>query len=525
MTTVKQKILKTNPLSPFKPSNKTPNLLNINNSNKSNSLKNSIIQKINSSNKNNKSYITAKSKKDSEKDKTAPKEKMIKLRYHGIEKRIPFDEFMMVKNLDKQKLQASKDSMIQMMKRKIEFYKHQDDVYDMGILIKISSERENELRNAILDIQKEMRRKRERSKEEMKVLYSNLLVEIKKLNENVSNEIDQRKSELMDRIILSLANCDYKQAMLLEAKLKEQEELFRHLHMFTFEMQQIRDNFEDSVKQINSLTESNFELRKKIFQEKLKLEHIVVLMKEYKCRIKNMVNRINKYQNTYKNNDLSNYSNNLVQLTESGYVNNFNKNIFKNCLKKRGKSAKNKLIIDTNSNSLNINTAANSSHMNTNSNYHLKISKINKLNEEVKDEKLEEINSDVMAVKTERIEDNSTCEKIISVLKKNVIIWNNKKKFIENKIRKIMPDNELYDAITSIVEKLRNDEGNKEVGGINNRIISNSMRALPVQNKQFRKIFLDLLFRNNDIYEAIKCGQKEEIEKYFNKNLFGAIKK
>ena len=50
------------------------------------------------------------------------------------------------------------------------------------------------------------------------------------------------------------------------------------------------------------------------------------------------------------------------------------------------------------------------------------------------------------------------------------------------------------------------------------------MMALPVQSKQFRKIFLDLLFNNKDIFEAIKNGQKNDIDKYFNKNLFGAAK-
>ena len=51
---------------------------------------------------------------------------------------------MHVKNLDKQKLQATKDSMIQMMKRKIEFHKNQNEVYNMNILNRISIDRENE---------------------------------------------------------------------------------------------------------------------------------------------------------------------------------------------------------------------------------------------------------------------------------------------------------------------------------------------------------------------------------------------
>ena len=98
------------------------------------------------------------------KEKVIDKEKYIKLRYHGKEKRVKFEEFMYVKNLDKQKLQATKDSMIQMMKRKIEFHKNQNEVYNMNILNKIAVEREDELRNTVYNLQNEIRKKRRRCK-------------------------------------------------------------------------------------------------------------------------------------------------------------------------------------------------------------------------------------------------------------------------------------------------------------------------------------------------------------------------
>lgn len=205
---------------------------------------------------------------------------------------------MMVKGLDKQKLQASKDSMIQMMKRKIEFYKTQDEVYNMDILNRISLDREKELRNAVFSLQKEIRRKRQRSKEELESLYRSVLIEIQNIYDKTTAEIDQRKSDLMDRIMLSIANCDYKQAQLLEMKIKEQEELFRNLHMFTFEMQQVRDNFENSLKKIQILSDNNYDLKKSIFQEKLKFQHITSLMKEFKMRTNFMANKINNYKAT-----------------------------------------------------------------------------------------------------------------------------------------------------------------------------------------------------------------------------------
>ena len=134
-------------------------------------------------------YKSYKSKKSEE--NINQKEKYIKLRYRGKEKKIRFDEFMLVKGLDKQKLQASKDSMIQMMKRKIEFHKNQNEVYNMDILNRISIDRENELRNAVVSLQKEIRRKRKRSKEEIELLYQNILNEVRNIYDRTENEIDQ----------------------------------------------------------------------------------------------------------------------------------------------------------------------------------------------------------------------------------------------------------------------------------------------------------------------------------------------
>ena len=125
-----------------------------------------------------------------------------------------------MKNLDKQKLQATRDSMIQMMKRKVEFHKNQQEVYNIPKLTKISEEREIELRDTVMNLQNEIRKERKREKSEIELLYKVILIEINKIHKKISEEIDSRKSELMDRIMLSIANCDYKQNLLLDAKIK-----------------------------------------------------------------------------------------------------------------------------------------------------------------------------------------------------------------------------------------------------------------------------------------------------------------
>lgn len=467
------------------------------------------------------------------------KDKYIKLRGKG--KKVKYEEFMQVKGLDIQKLQASKDSMVQMMKRKIEFHKNQNDVYNMAILNKISVDRENELRNAVISLQKEIRRKRKRSREELEFLYKHVLTEIKNIYEKTSNEIDQRKSDLMDRIMLSIANCDYKQAQLLELKIKEQEEFFRHLHMFTFEMQQVRDNFEDSLKKIKMLTESNYELKKNIFQEKLKFQHITSLMKEFKIRTNFMVNKINNYKtNTHilENINKNKPKKNLYIDTNSTDYNNINNKQYTKNRPLTTNFGKNKITGST----LGTNYSQNNTHSNliydNNNIISTKLFEDNfnyfntdREEEKGKELKLSVINNEITARtdgNIDNIKRKRNYEKnIIDVLRKDIEIWKSKIINIVNKYNESIPDNQIYDSLTEIVEVLRNDKNNKffsQYNNITNNNISNNMMTLPVQNKQFRKIFLDLLFRNKDIFDAIRNGQKNDEDKYFNKNLFGAEK-
>ncbi len=488
----------------------------------------------------NKTYKSFKSKKSEEKEQnSSQKERFIKLRYRGKEKKIRYDEFMMVKGLDKQKLQASKDSMIQMMKRKIEFYKTQDEVYNMEILNRISLDREKELRNAVFSLQKEIRRKRQRSKEELESLYRSVLTEIQNIYDKTTAEIDQRKSDLMDRIMLSIANCDYKQAQLLEMKIKEQEELFRNLHMFTFEMQQVRDNFENSLKKIQILSDNNYDLKKSIFQEKLKFQHITSLMKEFKMRTNFMANKINNYkatthliENNNNNEKRINWSSKKKTYIDANANNKSNKRPFSSAYTNNKARIQtfgtNYTQNNTNPRMFSENNLKRSSKIGMVADSNILYNNTDREEDKRKDLKLSVLNNEIISM-TEGNIDNIKRKKnyeknIINVLRKDIEIWKNKIVNIVNKYKDNIPDNEIYSSLTKIVEALRLDKSNKFFGQNNNNVVSTSMLALPVQNKQFRKIFLDLLFRNKEIFEAIRTGQKNDVDKYFNKNLFGAEK-
>ena len=436
---------------------------------------------------------------DKKAEESKDKEKYIKLRFRGKEKRVKFEEFMYVKNLDKEKLQATKDSMIQMMKRKIEFHKNQQEVYNMDILNVISIEREIELRDAIVNLQKEIRKKRKREKSEIEFLYKLILLEVSHIYDKISEEIDSRKSELMDRILLSITNCDYKQNLLLEAKIKEQEEFFRHLHMFTYEMKQIKDNFNECVKKIKEITDNNYDLKKNIMQEKLKFYHITTMMKEFKKRNNYMRNKINEYKT-------------LTHTQRSIYKKN-SKNKIKN------QKNKNNLFLDINNNII----YNSNNKINTNSTEY--ITKNNKT-ESTDNNYLIKNNNKNINITTESSKFNTRNFEIntINTLKKDIEIWKIKLVSLVRKYKETIPENKIYSSLIEIIDALKKDKTNKFLGDIVDENLINNMITLPVQNKQFRNIFLELLFRNKNIFDAVRRGQNNDLDKYFLRNIFGAEK-
>ena len=417
-------------------------------------------------------------------------------KYPGKEKKEKEGDYMYVKNLDKQKLQATKDSIIQMMKRKIEFHINQQEVYNMNILSKISIERETELRDSIVNLQKEIRKKRKREKEEIEMLYKIILVEISQIYEKIQEEIDSRKSELIDRILLSIANCDHKQNLLLEVKMKEKEEFFRELHMFTFKMQKIKDSFNESVRKIKDFTESNYDLKKSIIHEKLKFYHITTMMKEFKRRNNYMVSKITEYKTITHRSNIKQKSNIIAK----------NKNI---------KNKKNLLIdINTYISPINNKIITNSTEYLTKNN-----------NTELNDENYKIYNTHINHI-TENNKFNKRNFELntIYTLKKDIEIWKSKLIALIKKYKEVIPENKIYISLLEIIIALKKDKTNKFFGKIEDENIIDSMMTLPVQNKQFRQLFLELLFRNKNIFEAVRRGQNNDLDKYFHRNIFGAEK-
>lgn len=309
--------------------------------------------------------------------------------------------------------------------------------------------------------------------------------------------------------------------------------------MFTFEMQQVRDNFENSLKKIQILSDNNYDLKKSIFQEKLKFQHITSLMKEFKMRTNFMANKINNYkatthliENNNNNEKRINWSSKKKSYIDANANNKTNKRPFSSAYTNNKARIQtfgtNYTQNNTNPRMFSENNLKRSSKIGMVSDSNILYNKTDREEDKRKDLKLSVLNNEIISM-TEGNIDNIKRKKnyeknIINVLRKDIEIWKNKIVNIVNKYKDNIPDNEIYSSLTKIVEALRLDKSNKFFGQNNNNVVNTSMLALPVQNKQFRKIFLDLLFRNKEIFEAIRTGQKNDVDKYFNKNLFGAEK-
>jgi hypothetical protein len=87
-----------------------------------------------------------------------------------------------------------------------------------------------------------------------------------------------------------------------------------------------------------------------------------------------------------------------------------------------------------------------------------------------------------------------------------------------------MPDNEIYESLKNIILKLRKEKDNKIVNGINNKYMKSYMVALPIQDANFRKKFMEILFNDINIYQSIKKVTNDSKNKLFNKNIFRAEK-
>ena len=212
-------------------------------------------------------------------------------------------------------------------------------------------------------------------------------------------------------------------------------------------------------------------------------------MKEYKIRMNKMIKNINKMKNnknSLNNKQIENlnnsYSNKKIHKrnhTSGDIFNTFNKNSY---------------ILKTDF---------------TNSN---KILNINKLNSNSY-----RSNSNNKIKNTNVILNNFNCQdKLFSIklMEKKIKYFKFKKHFYQSLLYYEIPNNKIYNTLLNLIEIKKN-----EFNSINN-IKNNNMNIIPVQSKFFRNDFMELLFKNKDLLNAINKGEKSYINEVFNKRLF-----
>ena len=211
--------------------------------------------------------------------------------------------------------------------------------------------------------------------------------------------------------------------------------------------------------------------------------------------------------------------NKIMEYKASTHTSNFKESSFKN---KNNKNEHN-LLIDIN-NSNNIKTTSNNTHnkLMTNSTHYL--TKNNKTESNEENYKKNCFNNIINTEYNDNFHKRNFETNIIATLKKETEYWKNKLIILVKKYKETIPDNKIYSSIIEIIEALKKDKSNKFFGEVEDENLIDRMMTLPIQNKQFRVLFLELLFRNKNIFDAIRRGQKNDLDKYFQRNIFGAEK-
>ena len=234
-------------------------------------------------------------------------------------------------------------------------------------------------------------------------------------------------------------------------------------------MQRVRENYGIIKNKISNLSEKNFELEQRIKLEAQKYDKIYSLLREYKVRINNIAHTIEKYKKEEKGEKEEKEENEKVE-----------------DIQKENKLELKNLILN------NIETE-------------YTINKVTTTNNN----------------KNKSLRPNSVKESMaFNLMNKSIKQFNNKINFYENLNYQEIPDNKLYNCLIKIIDTMKNSKDYKIVSGVNNTLLNNNMKILPLQNKEFRKDFMDKLFNNYELLQAFEEGETEFVNKPFNKHLF-----
>ena len=425
------------------------------------------------------------------------KKRYIKLQVKGYTKKISYNEFQKIKALDKKKLINTRDTLKNRIKIKELEYFNNKTVYDPKIMDKISEKREIELRTTIFHMSNALHNRHKNLKEESQILYSEVLKNIKIIYEKVLNDILEKKNNIRQRINLRLIDCDYRQKKLLDEKIQEQEMILRNLHSFTYEMQRVKENYEILRNKIDNINDKIFDLEQKIRLEINRYNQINSLLKEYKVRINNMVKAINRFREREKQNleneKISNEKNNISNLriktaleTEYTYPKN----------SKRNSSAFPQL---------------------TTTNEFKTTENINEDDFDNEEFNINNNNFDQIIKMKKRL---NSAQNSALILNKRLNKINTKTLYYNNLIHSQIPDNKIYKVIKRILDSKRNNKKYKIVSGINNNLLNENMKNLPIQNKEFRKEFMKSLFEDRELLSVLNEKEDDYLNRPFTKYLF-----
>ena len=424
------------------------------------------------------------------------KSNTIQINYKGFKEKIGKMAYYKIKNLDINDLIFQREEKLELIKQTKQLQEKKDKIYNVEIMDLKFKLREKECRKEIAKIQKKMLNINE-LKEEIYRYYEIILIIIKNIEKNIDSEYVERKNKIENNINFYINKLDTN----FINKFNEIGGFFHYLSdklKELIEKMNILSKDYDEIKlRIKSINNENIHLKKKINEINIINYNLYKKISSIKKKKKENIDDKNHHSIFYKK-----------------LQNNLTKRYIERAKKSKQRITQNNICLH--------NENTNQTFF-TSNNINLLTDKSN-----IK-ENLLSLSNNFFSSSSLSNSSNGKEDEKINLREMNYIIkLKNKIKILKTKIRQMktkenLPKNAFYDLINQIMEKIKKEESDIIIDGINYQFLNENMKIFPYQSDEIRKRFRDYLFFDPSLYKIFNSKRQQGIN-YFKFSIFNKEK-
>ena len=424
------------------------------------------------------------------------KSNTIQINYKGFKEKIGKMAYYKIKNLDINDLIFQREEKLELIKQTKQLQEKKDKIYNVEIMDLKFKLREKECRKEIAKIQKKMLNINE-LKEEIYRYYEIILIIIKNIEKNIDSEYVERKNKIENNINFYINKLDTN----FINKFNEIGGFFHYLS----------DKLKELIEKMNILSKDYDEVKLRIKSIKNENIHLKKKINEINIINYNLYKKISSIKKKKKENiDDKNHHSIFYKKLQ----NNLTKRYIERAKKSKQRITQNNICLH--------NENTNQTFF-TSNNINLLTDKSN-----IK-ENLLSLSNNFFSSSSLSNSSNGKEDEKINLREMNYIIkLKNKIKILKTKIRQMktkenLPKNAFYDLINQIMEKIKKEESDIIIDGINYQFLNENMKIFPYQSDEIRKRFRDYLFFDPGLYKIFNSKRQQGIN-YFKFSIFNKEK-